>query len=74
MLIFLNFSDSQQALSVPFPIAGTYREMLDDDVRGTNHLEIKISSSGQFQQVQIPANYGQIYVTPVLPVLKPPAA
>ena len=43
-------------------------------MRGAKHREIKISSSGQFQQVEIPSNYGQIYVTPVLPVLKPPTA
>ncbi|MGE5755161.1 MAG: alpha-amylase family glycosyl hydrolase [Planctomycetaceae bacterium] len=71
-MVFLNFSDSEQTLSVPFPIAGTYREMLDDDIQiqGGGHREIVISSGGQFQNVQIPSNYGQIYVTPVLPPLQ----
>jgi len=69
VLVFLNFSDSEQTLSVPFPIAGTFREMLDDDVQGGSHREIKVSSNGQLLDVQIPSNYGQIYVTPVLPQL-----
>jgi maltooligosyltrehalose trehalohydrolase len=68
-MVFLNFSDTEQSLTVPFPVPGTYREMLDDDIRGPSHLEIQVTSVGQSQTVQIPSNYGQIYVTPVLPPL-----
>jgi maltooligosyltrehalose trehalohydrolase len=68
-MVFLNFSDSAQRLLVPFPIAGTYREMLDDDVRGGGHSDLAISGAGQMHEVTIPSNYGQIYVTPVLPAL-----
>src|SRR5262249_8122890 len=66
VMVFLNFSDFAQSLSVPFPIAGTYREMLDDDTRGSNHLDIQVTSANEFHTVQIPSNYGQVYVTPVL--------
>jgi len=62
-LIFLNFSDSQRTLSVPFPVPGTYREMLDDDVR---RQEIRVTNAGEVHDVTIPSNYGQIYITPVL--------
>src|SRR5262249_36613562 len=68
-LIFVNFSDSEQTLSVPFPITGTYREMLDDDQRGAAHREIQVVGSGEIHNVTIPSNYGRIYVTPVLPPL-----
>ena len=64
-MVFLNFSDFDRTLSVPFPVAGTYREMLDDDQRGSNHDDLTISAAGQVQAVQIPSNYGRIYVTPV---------
>ena len=68
-MVFLNFSDSSRTLSVPFPIAGTYREMLDDDQRGGGHDDLAISTAGQVRGVQIPPNYGRIYVTPPLPPL-----
>ena len=68
-MVFLNFSGSEQSLSVPFPVAGTYREMLDDDTRGGTRLEIKVTAAGQFHSVRIPSNYGQVYVTPALPPL-----
>ena len=63
-MVFLNFSDSEQTLSVPFPAAGVYRELLDDDVRRGEHREITIRNKGDFHLVTIPSNYGQIFVTP----------
>ncbi|GAC1656887.1 MAG: hypothetical protein NVS4B7_01440 [Ktedonobacteraceae bacterium] len=60
-LVFLNFSDVQQALSVPFPQPGTYREMIDNDVRSTP-LELSVSSANQFINVNVPANYGYIFI------------
>jgi 1,4-alpha-glucan branching enzyme len=65
-MILLNFSDSVQSLSVPFPVAGTYREMLDDDLRGPSHLEVSVQNPGEFHSATIPSNYGQIFVKPVL--------
>ncbi len=66
-LVFLNFSDSAQTLSVSFPVAGTYRELLDDNPNGLTHDNLTISAAGQVQAVQIPSNYGRIYVTPIPP-------
>jgi 1,4-alpha-glucan branching enzyme len=67
-VVFLNFSDGVRTLSVPFPIAGVYREMLDDDMRGPSPLEIAVQNPGDVHAVTIPPNYGQVFVTP------PPAA
>jgi 1,4-alpha-glucan branching enzyme len=65
-MVFLNFSDTDCTLSVPFPVAGTYREVLDDDRRGQNHREITVQHPGDVHSVSIPPNYGQVFVTPVL--------
>jgi 1,4-alpha-glucan branching enzyme len=65
-MVFLNFSDSERSLSVPFPVAGVYREMLDEDVRGQSHLEITVQNPGEFHSATIPSNYGQVFVTPTL--------
>jgi maltooligosyltrehalose trehalohydrolase len=69
VMVFLNFSDFDQRLTVPFPVVGTYREMLDYDIRGSTHLEISVTSRDQSHTVSNPPNYGQIYVSPVLPPL-----
>lgn len=66
VMVFLNFSDFEQSLTVPFPMAGTYREMLDDDARGSSHLDLTVTSPGESHTVKIPSNYGQVYVSPAL--------
>jgi 1,4-alpha-glucan branching enzyme len=41
-MVFLNFSDTALSLTVPFPRAGVYRELIDEDVRqkqGKRHAE-----------------------------------
>ncbi len=60
-IVFLNFSDGQQSLWVPFPEPGTYREMIDQDVRPTP-FEISVSSANQFIKVDVPSNYGYIFI------------
>ncbi|HVS38862.1 MAG TPA: alpha-amylase family glycosyl hydrolase [Gemmataceae bacterium] len=62
-VVFLNFSDVERTLSVPFPVAGVYREMLDDDVRAS-HLDLTVVNAGDVHAATIPANYGQVFVTP----------
>jgi hypothetical protein len=62
--VFLNFSDGERTLSVPFPVAGVYREMLDDGVRGASPLEVAIQNPGDLHSVTIPPDYGQVFVTP----------
>ncbi len=75
VMVFLNFSDSEQTLTVPFPAPGVYREMLDDDTRGGNPLEIDVAASGDSHAVDIPSDYGRVFVTAPFPDLGvgPPA-
>ncbi len=60
-IVFLNFSDQLQSISIPFPEMGTYREMIDDTVRSTPY-EISVSSASQSINVDVPSNYGYIFV------------
>jgi 1,4-alpha-glucan branching enzyme len=64
-VVFLNFSDLDARLVLPFPAAGRYREVLDDPFRAAAgaHLEIAVSAPGEFHEVLIPSNYGQIFIT-----------
>jgi 1,4-alpha-glucan branching enzyme len=62
-LVVLNFSDQQRALTIPFPIAGTYREMIDDRDRARPY-DIVVSAADQPMEVTIPSNYGGIFVKP----------
>jgi 1,4-alpha-glucan branching enzyme len=65
-MVFLNFSDSALSLSVPFPSAGRYRELLDDGFRlaaGQPSLEIGVGVAGEVHAVNVPSNYGQIFIT-----------
>jgi 1,4-alpha-glucan branching enzyme len=64
-VIFLNFSDSVQTITIPFPASGTYREMIDDAdrvKRAQPHWDLNVGSVGQFITVQVPSNYGCIFV------------
>jgi maltooligosyltrehalose trehalohydrolase len=60
-MVFLNFSDEEQSIAVPFPEPGIYREMIDEDIRSTP-LEISVSSPNQFMTVDVPSHYGYIFV------------
>jgi 1,4-alpha-glucan branching enzyme len=65
-MVFLNFSDNTVALSVPFPSAARYRELLDDGFRlaaGEPSLEIDVAAAGDVHSVTIPSNYGQVFLT-----------
>jgi glycosidase len=63
-VVALNFSDTDRVVQVPFPAPGSYREMLDDDVRSLTsaHYEVSIGSAGQHVPVNVPANYGLVFV------------
>ena len=61
-LVFLNFSDRHQPVSVPVDRPGTYREMIDRDVRQTP-FEITIASAGEDMTVEIPSHYGFVFVS-----------
>lgn len=60
-MVFLNFSDGLQSIAVPFPEPGTYREMIDDGLRSTP-FEISVSSANQVINVEVPSNYGYIFI------------
>jgi 1,4-alpha-glucan branching enzyme len=60
-IVFLNFSDLQQSIAIPFPAPGTYREMIDDAVRSTPY-EIAVSNANQSITVDVPSHYGYIFI------------
>ncbi len=60
-IVFLNFSDTQQSITLPFPEPGTYREMIDNDVRQTPY-DIVVSSANQNVTIAVPSNYGYVFV------------
>ena len=60
-MVFLNFSDGLQSIAVPFPEPGSYREMIDDGLRATP-FEISVSSADQVINVEVPSNYGYIFI------------
>jgi 1,4-alpha-glucan branching enzyme len=61
-MIFLNFSDEQKSVTVPFPEPGTYREMIDNDVR-SSPFDISVDKPNQPIAVDVPSNYGYVFVT-----------
>lgn len=60
-LVTLNFSDGDATVNAPFPVAGTWREMLDDSLRPAP-LEVQPATDGAMLPVAVPSNYGQIWV------------
>jgi 1,4-alpha-glucan branching enzyme len=63
-VVVLNFSDADATLSVPLPVAGTYRELLDAPYRPAP-LEV-VAAAGLRVDVRVPSNYGQVFVSPPL--------
>jgi hypothetical protein len=60
-MAILNFGDAAGDISLPFPQAGTYREMMDDDVRSTQS-DLKVASDGAFQTVTVPSHYWFVFL------------
>ncbi len=58
VMVFLNFSDSPGTVSVPFPKAGAWQEMID----GVQTLTIP--ADGADQTIVVPSNYGLAFVWP----------
>jgi hypothetical protein len=46
---------------LPFPEAGTYREMIDRDATPAVP-DLTVASVNQVQQVEVPSHYGRIYM------------
>ena len=61
VMVLLNFSSTAGTISVPFPKAGTWQEMIDNDVRT---LRITVGSDGESQSITVPSNYGWAFVWP----------
>jgi len=57
--VLVNFDDNAGTISVPFPKAGAWTEMLDADVR---NLTLNVASAGAVQTITVPSNYGMIFV------------
>jgi 1,4-alpha-glucan branching enzyme len=60
-MVLLNFSDQNTQISLPFPKAGTWREMLDADVRPAA-LDLAVAADGEVQTVSVPSNYGMVFL------------
>lgn len=60
-MVFLNFSDGAQSISVPFPESGIYREMIDNDVR-TIPFEIGVDHTLPALSINVPSHYGYVFI------------
>jgi 1,4-alpha-glucan branching enzyme len=60
-LVLLNFGGSDATVQAPFPVAGTWREMLDDSFRATP-FEVTPGQAGQAIPLTVASNYGQVWV------------
>ncbi len=63
-VVLLNFSNNDQGVTISFPKAGTYREMINNDVRA-QPWEITVHNDGDTVPVTIPSNYGYVFVSPL---------
>jgi 1,4-alpha-glucan branching enzyme len=61
VMVFLNFADRPSTISVPFPKAGTWKEMIDADFRVQT---LTIPADGASQSVVVPSNYGCAFLWP----------
>ena len=61
-VVFLNFSDTAQAVTVPFPQPGTYRELVDERRRATP-LTLGGGATGDPMSATVPSNYGYVFVS-----------
>jgi hypothetical protein len=60
-MVLLNFGAGDATLSLPFPQAGSWREMLDDDVR-PSHYDLFVASDGASQTITVPSHYGFVFI------------
>ena len=58
-LVFLNFSDTPQTMTIPFPSTATFREQIDASGRPAP-LDLK-GTTGDPMTVTVPANYGYVF-------------
>lgn len=56
-MVFINFSGSDQDVSVEFPAAGTWQEQIDQAPADA----VTVVHAGQTRTVRVPSHYGRIY-------------
>ncbi len=57
--VLLNFASDSGQISVPFPKAGNWQEMLDADQRA---YTVNVANDGDLQTVAVPSNYGMVFI------------
>jgi maltooligosyltrehalose trehalohydrolase len=60
-LIFLNFSDEIRKIEIPFPEAGTYKEMIDDHDRKEAY-KLEVTEANKMMEVEVPSHYGYVFL------------
>jgi len=58
VMVFLNFSDTPGSVTIPFPKAGTWKEMIGAD------LVLTVQADGANQTIVVPSNFGLAFVWP----------
>jgi hypothetical protein len=58
-MVLLNFSASPGTITLPFPAAGVWTEMIDADVNPTS---VDVATAGDAQTITVPSWYGHVYV------------
>lgn len=58
-MVLLNFANNDAQITVPFPKAGSWQEMLDADQR---KYGVNVVSDGDVQTITVPSNYGMVFV------------
>ncbi len=60
-MVVLNFGPKDASITLPFPKAGTWREMLDDDVRSAS-FDVTVAAPGELHSLTVPSHYGFVLI------------
>jgi hypothetical protein len=61
VMVLLNFADSAGTITVPFPKAGAWKEMIDADIRDQT---LNVPSDGADQTLVVPSTYACAFLWP----------
>ncbi|KIW30198.1 uncharacterized protein PV07_05958 [Cladophialophora immunda] len=59
VMVLLNFADAAGSITLPFPKAGTWTEMIDADTRT---LTVQVPVDGAEVSTDVPSHYGHVFV------------
>jgi len=59
-MVLLNFADTSSSITIPFPKAGTWKEMID----GKQTLTVPADNATPTQSPFVPSNYGCVFLWP----------